>query len=148
MIKTLFTLGWYGDFYKLKKAAQNDHNYFARFLYSLYLLKHQSYISRKCKIANDCYFPHFTGIHIASEVEIGTGCTIYQHVTLGSNYIEGTKKSGAPTIGNNCLIGAGARLIGGVKIANNVRIGAGCIVVDDVPANSIVVMNKPRIILK
>lgn len=55
---------------------------------------------------------------------------------------------GVPTIGNNCLIGAGAKIIGNVHIGNNVRIGANAIVVDDVPDNCTVVMNKPRVIVR
>ena len=55
---------------------------------------------------------------------------------------------GAPTIGNNCLIGAGAKIIGNVHVGNNVRIGANAIVVDDVPDNCTVVMNKPRVIVR
>lgn len=51
-------------------------------------------------------------------------------------------------IGDNVFIGAGAKIIGKVKIGNNVKIGAGCIVVTDVPDNAVVVMNKPRIIIK
>ena len=55
---------------------------------------------------------------------------------------------GAPTIGNNCLIGAGAKIIGNVRVGDNVRIGANAIVVDDVPDNCTVVMNKPRVIVR
>lgn len=55
---------------------------------------------------------------------------------------------GAPQIGNNVFIGAGAKLIGKIKIGNNVKIGAGCVVVTDIPDNATVVMHKPRIIIK
>lgn len=55
---------------------------------------------------------------------------------------------GPPTIGNNCLIGAGAKIIGNVHVGNNVRIGANAIVVDDVLDNCTVVMNKPRTIVR
>lgn len=50
--------------------------------------------------------------------------------------------------GDNCLIGAGAKLIGGIHIGNNVKIGAGCVVVDDVPDGATVVMQKARMIVK
>lgn len=46
------------------------------------------------------------------------------------------------------IIGAGAKILGGITVGNNVRIGAGCIVVEDVPDNATVVMDKPRTILK
>lgn len=71
-----------------------------------------------------------------------------QHVTIGSNFINKKENGGAPIIGDNVFIGAGAKIIGKIKIGNNVNIGAGCIVVTDIPDNVTVVMNKPRIILK
>ena len=46
------------------------------------------------------------------------------------------------------MIGAGAKIIGDVTIGNNVKIGANCIVIDDIPDNSTVVLNKPRVIVK
>lgn len=58
----------------------------------------------------------------------------------------GGKKYGAPRIGNNVFIGVGAKIIGPVTIGDNVKIGAGCIVVTDIPANTTVVMNKPRLL--
>ena len=86
--------------------------------------------------------PHgFYGIFISQRAKVGEGCVIYQQVTI----ILG---GGAPTIGNNCLIGAGAKIIGNVHVGNNVRIGANAIVVDDVPDNCTVVMNKPRVIVR
>ena len=57
-------------------------------------------------------------------------------------------KFGAPQIGNNVFIGAGAKIIGPVIIGDNARIGAGCIVVKDVPANATCVMQSPRLIIK
>ena len=148
MLETLFTLGWKGDFNKLRKNAQTSHCLFSRVLYELFVKKHQSYIPLSCTINGDLRFIHFTGIHISSYAIIGAGCTLYQHVTIGSNHLKKTKHPGDPQIGNNVLIGAGARIIGGIKIGNNVKIGAGCVVMEDVPDNSVVVMNKPRIIIK
>ena len=58
------------------------------------------------------------------------------------------KVLGAPEIGNNVFVGAGAKIIGKVKIGDGAKIGAGCIVVEDVPPNAVCVMNKPRIIIK
>lgn len=55
---------------------------------------------------------------------------------------------GAPVIGDNCYIGAGAKIIGNIKIGNNCRIGAGAIVTEDIPDNSVVVAEKPRVIHK
>lgn len=70
-------------------------------------------------------------------------------LSSGDNWIKRSKKlGGAPRIGNNCLIGAGAKIIGNVYVGNHVRIGANAIVVDDIPDNCTVVMNKPRVIVR
>lgn len=53
---------------------------------------------------------------------------------------------GAPIIGDRVLIGAGAKIIGGVHVGDDVRIGANCVVVRDIPANVTVVLSEPRII--
>lgn len=64
-----------------------------------------------------------------------------QNVTIGS-----TRGKGVPTLGNNILICAGAKIVGGVKIGNNVVIGANAVVVNDIPDNSVVVGVPARII--
>ena len=93
--------------------------------------------------------PHgFYGIFISEKAKIGENCCIFQQVTIGENNIKGSKRYGAPVIGKNVYIGAGAKIIGNVIIGDNVRIGANAVVVDDVPSNSTVVMEKPRIILR
>lgn len=84
--------------------------------------------------------PHaFYGIFISGAAKIGKGCTIFHHVTIGSNTLPDSKNAGAPTIGDNVYIGAGAKIIGNITIGNNVRIGAGCVVTRDVPDNCTVV---------
>lgn len=90
--------------------------------------------------------PHgLKGIIISHYAVIGENCTIFQQVTIGDD----TKnRRNAPKIGDNCIIGAGAKLIGKIKIGNNVKIGAGCIVCFDIPDDATVVMEKPRIIIK
>ena len=83
------------------------------------------------------------GIIISHFAEIGYNCTIYQQVTIAQNEFDEAAK-----IGNNVEIGAGAKIIGKVVIGNNVKIGANCIIVEDIPDNATVVLNKPRIIVK
>ena len=91
--------------------------------------------------------PHgLRGMAISRYAKIEKGCTIFQNVTIGSNTIIGSKGAGFPSIGENVFIGAGAAIIGNVKIGKNVRIGANCIVTEDVPDNSIVVLERPKII--
>ena len=82
------------------------------------------------------------GIIVSHEAHIGKNVSICHQVTIGGG------KGGAPTIGDNCFIGPGAKITGGIHIGNNVRIGTNCVVVEDIPDNATVVMNKPRIIIK
>lgn len=87
--------------------------------------------------------PHgITGIFVSHSAKIGKNCTILQNVTIGSS------KGKAPQIGDNCIIGAGAVIIGGIKIGNNCNIGANCTVFKDVPDNTTVVNVAPRYIPK
>ena len=91
--------------------------------------------------------PHgLTGIHISSGAAVGTGCTIYQDVIIGSNTFPDSKSRGFPVIGNNVFLGAGSMVIGNAHIGNNVRIGANCIVTKDVPDNCVVVGSKATVI--
>lgn len=87
--------------------------------------------------------PHgLNGIIVSHNAVIGANCTIFHQVTIGEG------KGGAPTTGDNVLIGAGAKIIGNVHIGKNVKIGAGCIVACDVPDGATVVMGHPRILVK
>ncbi|MBE6568749.1 MAG: serine acetyltransferase [Ruminococcaceae bacterium] len=87
--------------------------------------------------------PHgLNGIIVSHNAAIGRNCTIFHQVTIGEG------KDGAPTLGDNVSIGAGAKIIGGVHIGNNVKIGAGCVVTKDVPDGATVVCAENRIIIK
>ena len=88
-------------------------------------------------------FPHgLYGIIVSHDVQIGKNATIYHQVTIGGG------KGGAPIIGDNCFIGAGAKIIGNTRIGNNVKIGANCVVFMDIPDNATVVLPKPRVIIR
>ena len=92
--------------------------------------------------------PHgLAGIFISYGASIGKGCTIYHQVTIGSNTLPDSKGQGAPTIGNNVYIGAGAKIIGSVTVGDNARIGANAVVTFDVPGDATVVQESPRVIL-
>lgn len=94
-------------------------------------------------------FPHsLHGIFIAGGPKIGSNCVIFQHVTIGANPVPFSTTLGSPTIGDNCYIGAGATITGNVTIGDNCRIGANCTVFTGIPANSIVVTEKPRVMTK
>lgn len=90
--------------------------------------------------------PHgIKGIFVTDTSKIGRNVTIFQHVTIGIKDFSG---STGPIIGDNVIIGAGAKIIGPITIGNNVKIGSNCIVVQDIPDDATVVMQKPRIIMK
>lgn len=84
--------------------------------------------------------PHgLHGVYISRYAHIGAGCRIYQNVTIGE------VDHRAPHIGQNCLIGAGAVLVGGIQIGDGARIGAGVTVRVDVPDGCTAVAPPPRI---
>lgn len=92
--------------------------------------------------------PHgINGVFISQGAKIGAGCTIFHQVTIGSNMLKDSKGYGAPQIGRNVYIGAGAKIIGNIKVGNNCRIGANCVVTQDIPDNATVVLSEARIIL-
>jgi len=84
------------------------------------------------------------GVFINTNVVLGKNVTIYQQVTIGQRNPEDIRGA---VIGDNVLIGAGAKILGNVHIGNNVRIGANAVVVTDIPDNAIVYM-KSQIIQK
>ena len=95
------------------------------------------------KFADVPHLPHgINGIVVSPNAVIGKNCTIFHQVTIGEG------RDGAPTIGDNCFIGVGAKIIGKIKVGNNVRIGANCVVFEDVPDNCTVVLEKPRCIIR
>lgn len=85
------------------------------------------------KIGRRLFIDHGSGIVIGETTEIGDNCTIYHGVTLGGrgNY----KLKRHPTIGNNVLIGCGAKILGDVKVGDNVKIGAMAVVLEDLESN-------------
>jgi serine O-acetyltransferase len=89
------------------------------------------------KIGRRFFIDHGMGVVIGETAEIGDDVTIYHQVTLGGTSTKKGKRH--PTIGNNVVIGAGAKILGPVKIGDNCKIGANSVVIKDVPPNSTVV---------
>jgi len=89
------------------------------------------------QIGKDFFIDHGGGVVIGETAKIGDNVTIYQGVVLGGTATNPVKRH--PTLGNNIVVGSGAKLLGPIKIGNNVRIGANSVVVTDVPDNSVVV---------
>lgn len=93
-------------------------------------------------------FPHgSSGIFISGDAVIGRNCTIYQQVTIGSNMLVDSKL-GSPQIGDNCLIGAGAKIIGNITVGDNCRVAANAVVTKNIPANSVVVIGSMVVLQK
>lgn len=80
---------------------------------------------------------HGTGTVIGATAEIGDDCLIYQGVTLGGTGITSGKRH--PTLGNNVMVGSGAKVLGPINIGDNARIAANAVVLRDVPDNCTVV---------
>ncbi len=80
---------------------------------------------------------HGTGIVIGETAEIGDDCLLYQGVTLGGTGKDVGKRH--PTLGNNVMVSAGAKVLGPFKIGDNSRVAAGAVVLHEVPPNSTVV---------
>ena len=86
------------------------------------------------QIGKGLFIDHGMGIVFGETTEIGDNCTIYHGVTLGGTGKDTGKRH--PTLGDNVLIGAGAKVLGPVYIGDNVRVGAGSVVLKNLPANA------------
>src|SRR5690349_16842980 len=83
------------------------------------------------------FIDHGMGVVIGETTEIGDDCLLYQGVTLGGTGNEKGKRH--PTLGNNVVVGTGAKVLGNIRIGDHVKVGAGSVVVHPVPDNSTVV---------
>ncbi|MDY2628463.1 MAG: serine O-acetyltransferase [Suilimivivens sp.] len=130
-----------------------------RFAHRLYLKKHYflaRWISQRAahvtgieihpgaRIGKGLFIDHGHGVIIGETTVIGDNCTLYQGVTLGGNGKEKGKRH--PTIGNNVMVSAGAKVLGSFTIGDNVKIGAGSVVINPVPSNSTVVGVPGRVV--
>jgi serine O-acetyltransferase len=88
-------------------------------------------------IGHRFFIDHGMGVVIGETAEIGDDVLLYQGVTLGGTGNEKGKRH--PTLGNRVVVGAGAKVLGGIRIGDDVKIGAGTVVVRPVPDNSTVV---------
>jgi serine O-acetyltransferase len=97
-------------------------------------------------IGEGIFIDHGTGVVIGETAIIGNYCLIYQGVTLGGTGKEKGKRH--PTLQENVVIGAGAKVLGNIVIGENVRIGAGSVVLKDVPSDCTVVGIPGRIVFR
>jgi serine O-acetyltransferase len=97
------------------------------------------------KLGKGIFIDHGSGVVIGETAEVGDNVTIYQGVTLGGTGKEKGKRH--PTIKENCVIGAGAKVLGAFTVGANSKIGAGAVVLEEVPPNSTVVGVPGKIVI-
>ena len=96
------------------------------------------------KIGRRFFIDHGTGVVIGETTEIGDDVTIYQGVTLGGTGKDVGKRH--PTVGNNVMIGSGAKVLGPFRIGDNSRIAAGAVVLEEIPPNATAVGVPARVV--
>ncbi|GJL56849.1 MAG: serine O-acetyltransferase [Nitrospirales bacterium] len=96
------------------------------------------------KIGKGFFIDHGMGVVVGETTEVGDYVTLFQGVTLGGTGKERGKRH--PTLGNHVVVGAGAKVLGGITIGDNVKIGANAVVLRSVPPNSTVVGNPGRVV--
>lgn len=103
-------------------------------------------ISENADIGGGFIVMHQGGIFIGPKgLVAGKNLTVHQNVTIGLTY--GNKRRGAPTIGDNVIIGPGAKVLGKITIGDNVKIGPNAVVLKNVPDNAVVSVLEPRVVI-
>src|ERR1700674_1127730 len=125
-------------FYRINHWLWN-HSFFllARWLSQVARLFTGIEIHPGAQIGRRLFIDHGTGVVIGETAIVGDRVTLYQGVTLGGTGNEQGKRH--PTIGNNVVIGSGAKVLGDITVGENCRVGAASVVLRDVPRNSTVV---------
>lgn len=123
---------------------ENGHFFWARWLSQKAVRKTGIEIHPGAKIGKGFFIDHGNGVIIGETAIVGDNVTLYQGVTLGGTGKEHGKRH--PTIGNNVMISAGAKVLGSFTIGDNSKIGAGSVVLSEVPPGSTVVGVPGRIV--
>lgn len=126
------------------KLYLKGHYFWARFVSQRGVRKTGIEIHPGAQIGKGFFIDHGNGVIIGETTVIGDNVTLYQGVTLGGTGKEQGKRH--PTIGNNVMISAGAKVLGSFKIGDNSKIGAGSVVLEEVPPNSTVVGVPGRVV--
>lgn len=130
--------------YRIAHFFYNLHLYFlARYLSQIARFLTGIEIHPGAKIGKGLFIDHGMGVVVGETAIIGDNVLLYQGVTLGGTGLEKGKRH--PTIGNNVVIGGGAKVLGNITIGDNSYIGANAVVIKDVPPNSTVVGIPGRI---
>ena len=98
------------------------------------------------KIGRGLFIDHGMGVVIGETTEIGDNCTLYQGVTLGGTGKDTGKRH--PTLGDNVMIGSGAKVLGPFKIGSGTKVASGAVVLEEIPENSTAVGIPARVVRK
>ncbi len=120
------------------------HYFIARWISQRALRRTGIEIHPGATIGKGLFIDHGSGVVIGETAEIGDNCTIYQNVTLGGTGKDTGKRH--PTLGNNVMVGAGARVLGPFKVGDNSKIAANAVVLSEVPPNCTAVGVPARIV--
>ena len=101
-------------------------------------------IHPRAQIGSGFFIDHGMGVVVGETSEIGDNVTLFQGVTLGGTGKDRGKRH--PTLGNHVVVGAGAKILGGITIGDNVKVGANSVILKSVPAHSTVIGVPGRII--
>ena len=123
---------------------EHDHKFLARYISQRTRHKTGIEIHPGAKICKRLVIDHGMGIVIGETAEIGDDCLLYQGVTLGGTGKETGKRH--PTIGNNVLVGSGAKVLGPFKVGDNSRVAANSVVLREIPENSTAVGSPARVV--
>ncbi len=126
------------------KMYLKNHYFLARWISQRAVRKTGIEIHPGAQIGKGFFIDHGNGVIIGETTIIGDNVTLYQGVTLGGTGKEHGKRH--PTIGNNVMISAGAKVLGSFTIGDNSKIGAGSVVLEEVPPNSTVVGVPGRVV--
>ena len=133
--------------YRISHYFYNKKHYFiARYLSERSKRKTGIEIHPGAQIGKNLFIDHGMGVVIGETAIIGDNVIIYQGATLGGTGKEKGKRH--PTIGNNVMISAGAKILGSFKVGDNSKIGAGSVVLKEVPPNSTVVGIPGKVVKK
>lgn len=126
------------------RLYQKGHYFWARWVSQRGVRKTGIEIHPGAQIGKGFFIDHGNGVIIGETTIIGDNVTLYQGVTLGGTGKEHGKRH--PTIGNNVMISAGAKVLGSFTIGDNSKIGAGSVVLEEVPPGSTVVGVPGRVV--
>ena len=126
------------------RLYEKGHYFLARWVSQRGVRKTGIEIHPGAKIGKGFFIDHGNGVIIGETAIIGDNVTLYQGVTLGGTGKEQGKRH--PTVGNNVMISAGAKVLGSFKIGDNSKIGAGSVVLEEGPPNSTVVGVPGRVV--